>query len=121
MNNRTKRAGLLVAFALVLASGTTWADGRTVAASGKTQTLAFEGVVTLISGLEGTDVCATIINRSEKIGLIEITVTDDAAGTTTAQIERSKSAALCGLDTEAVSLECLGPKKCAFTWSVDRF
>jgi hypothetical protein len=71
--------------------------------------------------LEGTDVCTTIINRSAKTAVIELTVTDDVAGTTTSQIAKSKSSALCGIDTEAVSVECLGPKKCSFTWSIDRF
>lgn len=115
------RAGLLIVTGIALLAGSAWADGNTLAASAKTQTLSFEGTRTLLSGLAGTDVCTTIINRSDKTGLIELTLTDDEAGTSTSQIAKAKSSALCGMDTEAVAVECLGPKKCAFTWSVDKF
>ena len=115
------RAGLLIVIGIALLAGSAWADGNTLAASAKKQTLSFEGTRTLLSGLGGTDVCTTIINRSDKTGLIELTLNDDGAGVTTSQIARAKSSALCGMDTESVAVECLGPKKCAFTWSVDKF
>ena len=103
-----------------------WADGNTIAASGKTQTLGFQATRTLASGLsngsdEGTAVCATLINRSDTPGLIQLTLTDVFAGTATSQIAKRKSSALCGEDTESVSVTCLGPSKCAFGWSVDSF
>lgn len=86
-----------------------------------TQTLSFEGTQTLLSGLAVTDVCATIINRSDRTGLIRLTLTDVLAGTTTSQIAKAKSSGLCGEDMESVSVTCLGPSKCAFTWSIDKF
>lgn len=94
----------------------------TIAGSEKTQTLAVEGTRTLLSGLEGEPVCATIINRSEKTASIQLTLTDDAGPSdTTKLIAKGESAALCGVDTASVAVECLGPSKCAFTWSVDRY
>ena len=121
MSHRNLLKGMLIVLATSLLGGLVWADGNTLAASAKTQTLSFENTRTLVAGLDGTDVCATIVNRSESTGLIEITLTDDVAATTTSQIKKSKSSALCGMDTDSVSVECLGPKKCAFTWSVDEF
>ena len=115
---------LLATGGLLAMAGVAMAGGNTIAASGKTQTLAFEDSRTLASGLSdgneaGTDVCATIINQSDKNGRIELTLTDVSAGTTTSQIAKAKSSALCGQDTESVGVTCLGPNKCAFTWSVD--
>jgi hypothetical protein len=121
MMNRNSYTGLFIALAIMLTGGMAWANGNTIAGSPKTQTLHFETVVTLLSGLEGQDVCTTIVNRSEKTGLIQLTVTDGDAGTKISEIPRSKSSALCGLDTDTVAIECLGPRTCAFTWSVDKF
>lgn len=121
MKKKMNYVGPLAFLAIALAAGFASADGNTIAASAKTQTLAFTTTQTLISGLDATDVCTTIINRSDKTAVIELTVTDDVGGTTTSQIAKSKSSALCGIDTEAVSVECLGPKRCSFTWSIDRF
>ena len=121
MGHRAAYKGLLIVLGITLMSGVVWADGNTIAGSGRTQNLGFEDTRTLVSGLAGENVCATIINRSDKTGLIEITLTDDLAGTTTSQIAKSKSSALCGMDTESVAVECLGPQRCAFTWSIDKF
>jgi hypothetical protein len=74
-----------------------------------------------LSGLEGESVCATIVNRSEKSALIQLTLTDDGMSNTNELIAKGVSAALCGVDTASVSVDCLGPKKCTFTWSVDTF
>ena len=87
----------------------------------KSQKLKFQATRVLVDGLSGTDVCATIVNRSESSGLIEITLTDDSLGTTTSRIAKGKSSALCGMKTDKVSVECLGLAKCTYTWSVDRF
>ncbi len=119
MFHRTSTVALLVALGLTIAGGTVWAN--TIAESAKSQTLAFESTLTLLAGLEEEDVCVTIVNRSDKTGLIEVTLTDSGMGTSTSQIAKSKSSALCGVDTDSISLECLGPKKCAFTWNVSRF
>lgn len=106
---------------LCLAAGGVAADGNTIAGSAKAQTLASPFTRVLLAGLGGRDVCATIVNRSEKNATVEITLTDDGAGTSTAQVPKSKSLALCGIDTDEVSVACLGPNKCAFTWDVSRF
>lgn len=117
---------LLATGALLTMTGIALAGGNTIAASAKTSTLSASDSRTLTSGLSdgvdtGTDVCATIINRSDKTGLIRLTLTDVLAGTTTSQIAKAKSSGLCGEDMESVSVTCLGPSKCAFTWSIDKF
>jgi hypothetical protein len=117
---------LLVTGALLTMTGVAVAGGNTIAASAKTSTLSASASRTLASGLsdgvdKGTDVCATIINRSDKTGLIGLTLTDVLAGTTTSQIAKAKSSGLCGEDMESVAVTCLGPSKCAFTWSIDKF
>ncbi|MBW2291929.1 MAG: hypothetical protein JRG94_06415 [Deltaproteobacteria bacterium] len=122
MSNRATYKGLMIVLVMTLMGGVVWADGRSIAGSEKTQTLAFEGTRTLLSGLEGEQVCATIINRSEKTASIQLTLIDDGiGGSTMKSFAKGESAALCGRDTESVSVECLGPKTCAFTWSVDTF
>ena len=113
--------GQMIVLGIALVSGIASADGNTIAASAKKQTLAFQATRTLLSGLNGEDVCATIVNRSDKTGVILLNMTDDGASTTSAVIAKAKSAALCVINTETVEVECIGPKKCAFTWSVDRF
>ncbi len=118
---------LLATVALLAMAGIAVAGGNTVAASDQSQILANSSSRTLASGLSkgigsgGTDVCATIINRSASAGLIELSVTDDNPTTTTLQIEKAKSSSLCAFDTESVSVSCLGPDKCVFKWSIDRF
>jgi hypothetical protein len=121
MMNRSLYTGLFIALAIMLTGGMAWAGGNTIAGSLKTQTLGFETRVKLLSGLDGQDVCTTIINRSERTGLILLTVTDDEDVIKSLEIAKSKSSALCGLNTEAVAIECLGPRTCAFTWEVDKF
>jgi len=121
MKNGTAYKGLLIVLGITLTGGIALAGGNTIAASAKKQTLAFQATRTLLSGLEGEDVCTTIINRSDKTGLIQLTLTDDGAASSISVIPKSKSSALCVIDTEAIEVECLGPKKCAFTWSVDKF
>ena len=117
---------LLVTGALLAISGPALADGNTIAASGKSSTLGVGMTRTLASGLGvpgdfGTDVCTTIVNRSDKTGLIQLTLTDDNAASASTTIPKAKSLGLCRQDTLMVEIECLGPKKCAFTWSVDQF
>jgi hypothetical protein len=117
---------LLVTAALMAMSGTALANGNTIAASGKSATLGVGMTRTLASGLGvandfGTDVCTTIINRSDKTGLILLTLTDEVAASNSTTIPKAKSLGLCRKDTLMVEVECLGPKKCAFTWSVDKF
>ena len=123
--NKAFQTTLLVG-SLLIATGIAVAGGNTIAGSERSQTLAFEGVRTLASGLSdldenGTDVCTTIVNRSENEAVIRLTLTDVFDATVTMDINKSKSSALCEDETEAVSVECMGPKKCAFTWSIDRF
>jgi hypothetical protein len=117
---------LLVTGALLMMSGVAMAGGNTIAASEKSSTLAFGDTRTLASGLsipmdKGVDACATIVNRSEKTAVILLTLTDFEATTSSASIAKGTSRGLCLKDMESVVVECLGPKKCAFTWSVDRF
>ena len=121
MKNRATYKGLLIVLAITLMGGVVWADGRTIAGSEKSQSVSFESSRTLLSGLEGEPVCATIVNRSDKNALIQLTLTDDGMSNTNELIAKGKSAALCGVDTASVSVDCLGPKKCTFTWSVDKF
>jgi hypothetical protein len=118
---------LLVTGALLMMSGVAMAGGNTIAASEKSSTLAFQDARTLASGLsipldKGlVDACATIVNRSEKTAVILLTLEDFEATTSSTSIAKGTSRGLCLKDTESVVVECLGPKKCAFTWSVDRF
>lgn len=117
---------LLVTGALLMMSGVAMAGGNTIAASEKSSTLAFQDARTLASGLsipmdKGVDACATIVNRSEKTAVILLTLTDFEAVASNASIAKGTSRGLCLKDMESVVVECLGPKKCAFTWSIDRF
>ena len=121
MKKRATYKGLLIVLGITLTGGIALADGNTIAASAKKQTLAFQASRTLLSGLNGEDVCTTIINRSDKTGLIQLTLTDDNAAASISVIPKRKSQALCVINTESVEVECLGPKKCAFIWSVDKF
>jgi hypothetical protein len=121
MKIRNSYKGLLIVVGITLMSGSVMADGNTIAASSKKQALSFESSGTLLSGLNGEDVCATIVNRSNKTGLIELMLTDDGAGVTSSQIGKNESSALCGMDTDSVTVTCLGPGRCVFTWSVDKF
>jgi hypothetical protein len=118
----------LVSVAMVVVAGVAVAGGNTIAASAKTQTLSAAATRTLASGLSdgvdvGTDVCATIINRSrsDMSGLIELALTDVDNVTTTSPIGKYSSSGLCGKEIESVSVTCLGSKKCAFRWSIDKF
>lgn len=102
------------------------AGGNTIAYSAKTSSVAALGVRTLASGLsnlddDGADVCATIVNRSAKNAVIQLTLTDFEATTSSSQIAKSKSSALCLEKAESVAVTCLGPSKCSFTWSIDLF
>ncbi|MCP5043066.1 MAG: hypothetical protein GY944_18735 [bacterium] len=121
MKNRASYIGLMVGLGAMLAGGTVAADGNQIAASQKSQTLASPDSLTLLSGLSGEKVCTTIVNVSEKTAVIQLTLTDDSMGSVTSTIAKGKSSALCEMDAEMVEVECLGPRKCAFTWSVDRF
>ena len=117
---------ILLVGGLLTVAGVALAGGNTIASSAQSQTLKVNNSITLASGLSdldanGTDVCATIVNQSASNTVIVLTVTDVVAVTTTMQIAKAKSSALCGEDTEAVSVMCLGPTKCAFTWSIDKF
>lgn len=117
---------LLVTAVSIVIAGAAAAGGNTIAMSAKTSTLLALDVRVLASGLgivddAGTDVCTTIVNRSEKTAVIELTLTDVFAVSTTSEIPKSKSSALCLEDNNSVSVTCLGPKKCAFTWSIDKF
>ena len=120
-----KKQLLLVALSfgasILLMAGGVSADGNTIAGSAKSQTLGSTATRVLMANLDGESACATIVNRSEKTAVIELTVADDAAGTATAQIAKSKSLALCDQNLDEVSVECLGPNKCAFTWDVSKF
>jgi hypothetical protein len=116
----------LVAVASLVVAGIGAAGGNTIAMSGKTSTLSASTTRVLATGLgvlgdSGTDVCATIVNRSEKTAVIELTLTDVFAATSTSQISKAKSSALCLEENNSVSVTCLGPGKCAFTWSIDKF
>lgn len=127
MFKRTRTKTLLIAVALVAVSGIAIAGGNTIASSAKSQTLVVGDTRTIASGLSdpgnesGERICATIVNRSENTAVIQLTLTDVFGGTDTMDISKAKSSALCRDDSEAVSVMCLGPKKCAFTWSVDKF
>ncbi len=71
MTIQSIRKSLLVSTAILTMAGVASAGGNTIAASAKSQNLATNSSITLASGLSvfndfGTDVCATIMNRSEK-------------------------------------------------------
>ncbi|MBW2294834.1 MAG: hypothetical protein JRG89_23160 [Deltaproteobacteria bacterium] len=117
---------LLVTGALMGMSGVAMAGGNTIAASAKKSTVVFGASRILASGLaeigdKGPDVCATIVNSSDKTALILLTLTDAFAATSNTTIAKGTSLGLCLEDAESVEVECLGPKKCSFTWSIDRF
>ncbi|MBW2724574.1 MAG: hypothetical protein JRE71_09320, partial [Deltaproteobacteria bacterium] len=79
MKIRASYKGLMIVLGMALMGGFASADGRTIAGAEKTQTLAFEGTRTLLSGLNGERVCATIVNRSEKTALIQLGLIDDGS------------------------------------------
>ena len=118
---RAFNKGWAVVIAITLVSGVAWATGNTIAASAKTQKVSFGSTDMLASGLDATDVCVTITNRSEKAGLIQVTLTDEEQSTSMMQVPKEKALALCGDNTETVEVECLGPKSCYYRWSVDKF
>ncbi|MBW2291928.1 MAG: hypothetical protein JRG94_06410 [Deltaproteobacteria bacterium] len=118
---------LLVTGALMGMSGVAMAGGNTIAASAKKSTVVPGESRTLASGLgeaddKGPDLCATILNSSDKTADILLTLTDVFVASTpsTATIAKGTSLGLCLKDVESVEVECLGPKKCAFTWSIDK-
>ena len=119
MTNRASYKGLLIVLGITLMSGIAWADTMAASHGRMAQKLASTSTQTLVSGLNGEDACATIHNRH--LSVIELTLTDDQAGTSTVQIPAFSSQALCLSDTESVAVECIGTSTCQFLWSVDSF
>jgi len=90
--------------------------GRTLAGPGTT-TIAASAEETILSGLPGNDVCATVTNS----GTSAVTLTIVGSGQGQASIPSRRTLALCRENAQSISLTCqaVGSGSCTATWRVD--
>jgi hypothetical protein len=90
--------------------------GRTLAGPGTTTILA-SAEETILAGLPGNDVCATVTNS----GNAAVTLTMVGGGTSQVSIPSRKTLALCRDNATSIALTCqaVGNGTCTATWRVD--
>ena len=90
--------------------------GRTIAGPGTT-TLAASAEETILSGLPGNDLCATVTNSGNSA--VQLTIVGSGQGQVA--IASRKTLALCRENATTISLLCqaVGSGSCTATWRVD--
>ena len=106
----------------VLVTGTALAalatGGNTIAGPGK-NSVGVQNPFMLVDGLDDEDVCVTVQNVSDKVGLLNILIITEA-GQETRDFSKGKTASLCATNGRSVEATCMGPKSCSFFWRVDK-
>jgi hypothetical protein len=92
------------------------AAGRTIAGPGTT-TLAASAEETVVSGIPGSDACATVTNS----GSSPVQVTVAGTGSGSVVVNAKKTLTLCRENAQSVTLLCqaVGNGSCSATWRVD--
>lgn len=90
--------------------------GRTLAGPGTTTILA-SAEETILSGMPGNDVCATVTNS----GSAAVTLTLNGGGQSQVSIPTRKTLSLCRENAQSVTLTCqaVGTGTCTASWRVD--
>jgi hypothetical protein len=90
--------------------------GRTIAGPGTT-TLAASAEETILSGLPGNDVCATVTNSGSSA--VQLTIVGSGQGQVS--IATRKTLTLCRENAQSITLVCqaVGSGSCSATWRVD--
>ncbi len=106
---------------LVLAGSTFAQGGNTIAGPGKLS-LANAQAAVLVSGLDGTDTCATVQNNRKKgLSAAQVTITDDVAATTSVTVNQRQTLSICMAAAVSVSVTCMGPGSCPVEYRIDSF